>query len=993
MSIPPFVCSTPPPPEQCEDDKDHEDFDITYSLSQEDDDDSTDYNNYGNYSSYNIYQNTSETVKKEEWNTNLSNKSESTCETKIKPEEILNAVNFITNNEIVDETIPKFEDMVVEDLNLIVDKDIVHSTDMVSKEFETEVDDEIECSNKQARIQDEGGTKITANVNIESHVSSNIPESIDFSDRSENFQIDTVENVNVTNDVLQISSVNELPGDKKSENEENIFTGEVVNTFLEHPKPLDQEVIAVIDESPTDDDFGDFEDFQFTSTSENSQPLNVNSENPWESDCIEGPMFGDFTANFDNDTKPVVEREAKELEELKTDTSPKEDEDDDFGDFDDFRSSDKTESVVDTNEVTSTPDVTLWNLSSPDNDPQIVDSINSVLVPIFVDEIPSPVNELCGMLESFLGETWGHMVDIEVRQPYMVSWNNSLGQKTLLKALCIDSRNILFGPKWNYNMPKYATNLTAAPLQPQKQIAPSTSSSDTVERVINKEAGAWVDPFTPDGQQSCNTENKSMATETATRPTDLEVFESDTSAKMSKIYSSTMNVQPLRHINLPDTHIFTPTDSETPRSKTIHYDSGPSGLIPQPVLESSKNKTEILPSQLNENVDKEYWDFQDFKGANTTVSPNNTTQTTEESSFNTTDNILPKSSTTYQTQILQPIKLDPIIPTLNWPDPGEVKETFDDFSDFISSTSWNNDKDNQAGTFDTRKDVQTKQPTEVTTENVDDDFETFQSAPAGTSAMNFSLNTIVGSQISLQDNLTTKTMDNCDNPLNMESQTSLKPNLNLENQSSSMSNNVPIIQDFSFPQAPPIQSISTEILQPTTSNSGMSRQHKSDQILQPLSLESYSQINWPNPGIDLQDLSRFNPINSLHSLKSDSSTGNSKNSSPAHNSGSVSNQPTDDDIWGDFVSSAPKQHPTPKKTFADDDEWTDFVSSPSMKPQNGLNTISFNVHTNLSMQKTSGQNNFAPRSNQMPLDIPTLNYITPKSSNRGLYSEKHLQNL
>lgn len=31
MSIPPLVCSTPPPPDQCEEDKDPEDFDISYN--------------------------------------------------------------------------------------------------------------------------------------------------------------------------------------------------------------------------------------------------------------------------------------------------------------------------------------------------------------------------------------------------------------------------------------------------------------------------------------------------------------------------------------------------------------------------------------------------------------------------------------------------------------------------------------------------------------------------------------------------------------------------------------------------------------------------------------------------------------------------------------------------------------------------------------------------------------------------------------------------
>lgn len=61
----------------------------------------------------------------------------------------------------------------------------------------------------------------------------------------------------------------------------------------------------------------------------------------------------------------------------------------------------------------------------------------------------------------------------------------------------------LFGPKWSYNMPKYAVNLNNAPLQPQKPLTPSSSSqSETVssDKTAAK-PGGWVDPFTSDGQE------------------------------------------------------------------------------------------------------------------------------------------------------------------------------------------------------------------------------------------------------------------------------------------------------------------------------------------------------------------------------------------------------------------------------------------------------------------------------------------------------------
>lgn len=89
--------------------------------------------------------------------------------------------------------------------------------------------------------------------------------------------------------------------------------------------------------------------------------------------------------------------------------------------------------------------------------------------------------------------------------------------------------------------------------------------------------------------------------------------------------------------------------------------------------------------------------------------------------------------------MLEPIKLEPTMPTLNWPDPGEVKETFLDFSDFVSNVSWN---DKATESVSNKQDVlqpnqQNQSDDNVATlpsnSNVEDDFETFQSAPANTS--------------------------------------------------------------------------------------------------------------------------------------------------------------------------------------------------------------------------------------------------------------------
>lgn len=482
---------------------------------------------------------------------------------------------------------------------------------------------------------------------------------------------------------------------------------------------------------------------------------------------------------------------------------------------------------------------------------------------------------------------------------------------------------------------------------------------------------------------------------------------------MNKIYSSTLSVQPIRQINLPDTHIFTPTDSETPRSKTIHYDQGPTVLVPS---EDTHQRAESMPqskSELTVNKaenDEDYWEFQDFKGSvGSQTAPNSEGQVVDKSDISTKNNsTLPPVTGNYQIEILQPIKVEPITPALNWPAPGEVKETFDDFSDFISNTSWNNDNVN---TVSQESQLNSKQEAETVskTESLEDDFETFQSAPTIKSTTVLTENTFHTAHINhpnfnevshnfVETNDVSHIIHSkTDNVETVKTKESF-----VQNQAPlAVTNNVSIVKESSIKMSPvfsPVsQNINATLLQPSiASTSGSQRnQQKTGQILQPLSLESYSQINWPNPGIDLQDLSRFNPVESLQSFKSEGSTGgSSKLNSPAHkDTNATRNEVLDDDIWGDFVSSKPKQLQTKKMpVFADDDEWTDFVSSPSVKPQNGLNTISYNVHTNLNMQKSSGQNKYPAKNNQIPLDIPTLNYVT-KTSNRGLYNDKHFQNL
>lgn len=468
----------------------------------------------------------------------------------------------------------------------------------------------------------------------------------------------------------------------------------------------------------------------------------------------------------------------------------------------------------------------------------------------------------------------------------------------------------------------------------------------------------------------------------------------------------------MRQINLPDTHIFTPTNSEIPRSKTIHYDSTstPTVLMPQAVQDN--NTTSQIPHTENDN---DYWEFQDFKGSSDkkvleTNIPEELKGQVQDDNIVIKD-VTNKSTLALATQVLQPIKLEPMIPTLNWPDPGEVKEVFDDFSDFISNLPASNEKQESSGQsmasnnvpYVYKKDDEFKghESKSNKTEKVDDDFEMFQSALPPTK--NVLDNGFVTADSHARDQASTSTMQNkltdfdvVFSKVDKEKADNISLNTNpIENVLKNVDNSI-LLRSQPIPSTG-IQTVNTSVLQPTLATPSLNKQsqQKTGQILQPLSLESYSQINWPNPGIDLQDLSRFNPVESLHSFKNDSNS-QSKTASPVHSQKGITNNnhTSDEDIWGDFVSSKPKQQQVlPKKqtTFADDEEWTDFVSSPSVNSQNGLNTISLNVHTNSSMQKSSNTTKYPLKTNEMSLDIPALNYITPKSNKS--FNERHFQNL
>lgn len=76
---------------------------------------------------------------------------------------------------------------------------------------------------------------------------------------------------------------------------------------------------------------------------------------------------------------------------------------------------------------------------------------------------------------------WAHLKNIETTQALSFQWAGSASNKLLLSALGIDSRNLLFGPRWNASVPRFAANLGFSPLEPVRASSISSPVSPSAK--------------------------------------------------------------------------------------------------------------------------------------------------------------------------------------------------------------------------------------------------------------------------------------------------------------------------------------------------------------------------------------------------------------------------------------------------------------------------------------------------------------------------------
>lgn len=354
-------------------------------------------------------------------------------------------MNFEMKNVKKDEDSDEIilEDDVIEDLNLKIDHEPAGTTQKTNNDdaetsklhrglhFDIPVEkvgaNITQHPNELKNLDLELGTVDNTETNITLNLNDNQTDLEEINAENSEGNINTNCDVNTVDETIY-SDID------KDTLEENVYPPEHHHNVNTLQKPT---------ENNETDEFEDFDDFQFVSSNKLEESvLDSKSVNPWQNDVSKDEDFAQFTANFgDEDNSSVNKTEINESNQTNEPVQKQHDSEDEFGDFDEFKSRNDIKPAETTPEMCE--DLTVLSLQSSDTEYQIIERINKVMQKIFKEEISDCDDIFESKQETSLGETWVYLRETDLRQPYIVNWNNSLAQKTLLKALCIDSRNIV----------------------------------------------------------------------------------------------------------------------------------------------------------------------------------------------------------------------------------------------------------------------------------------------------------------------------------------------------------------------------------------------------------------------------------------------------------------------------------------------------------------------------------------------------------------------
>ncbi|KAJ6639127.1 Torso-like protein, partial [Pseudolycoriella hygida] len=194
----------------------------------------------------------------------------------------------------------------------------------------------------------------------------------------------------------------------------------------------------------------------------------VKDENKFAADFSQ---FEDFSNSNDQLRSVECLRESKidTLDLQNTVTSDDlnvEDVDDEFGEFNDFNDFSQPQAYV----------------SSSTSFTMNIEELSAKIKPLLDSLFPKSDSDsedcsYCGL--DLSNDTINILKDFENSKALDHQWSSSVGKSSLVTALGIDSRNILYGGKWNSSMPRFAANLGFSPLEPIKPNGTSGAISNS----------------------------------------------------------------------------------------------------------------------------------------------------------------------------------------------------------------------------------------------------------------------------------------------------------------------------------------------------------------------------------------------------------------------------------------------------------------------------------------------------------------------------------
>uniref|UniRef100_A0A182QWS8 Aftiphilin clathrin-binding box domain-containing protein n=1 Tax=Anopheles farauti TaxID=69004 RepID=A0A182QWS8_9DIPT len=244
-----------------------------------------------------------------------------------------------------------------------------------------------------------------------------------------------------------------------------------VKTPVEEPRSMpiiEQMPVKNVHESTTpEDDFDDFQEFAAFSEEPAAATISSQQAGKNEPESVDESSFRSNTGtemnNIETPAETITERAA---------VVQHDEEEDDFGDFSDFKQSEATG----TSSVA--PPTTTFSFEN-------VQLLLEAMFPNIGQQTPATDTGQQMVLNNIANNTLhSQLQDFDNTNALTYQYKKSASSKTLVTALGIDSRNIMYGPKWNSSMPRFAANLSFNPLEPLK---PTTASmSKDADPVANE---------------------------------------------------------------------------------------------------------------------------------------------------------------------------------------------------------------------------------------------------------------------------------------------------------------------------------------------------------------------------------------------------------------------------------------------------------------------------------------------------------------------------